>query len=579
MKKIIIFAILMFCVLLSATDWYNTAYSSWTYKLMIVEDVTTSGLTATWMDFVMLKDATATPVRIKNTAFGLTTTNRLYLYDNNYIYASGANTLNLTGGATIRLDYTDLELSTEVTVNSDGDLATSGDIECVDLASSGAATFTGAGTGVAVTNNQTIGGTLQVSGVSAFQGAITGSAGYLGSVGSAGSRSAGYFSTATANDAVTLTGAGTALDVDNNVNIDGTIVVDLTSLLSGVVTAPAGVVADLTGDVAGNITGTTFTDSGSGGVAVDGVLLIDGDIDLDIGDKLILDTDDDSYLYASADDIIDIWASDGKVATVSAQKLSLNTSCVLLADDITEFTGDNGTTIEGITIEKKASIISLQPSSGLYVAIKDNDVDGGSSHSFASANDLFVEGKLEVDELVYFDGGVSVTSGQTLTVYDVDLGGATPVLEAMAVDGATGNPLSVKGGNATTTGGDLNLDGGNATNDGDVVVGENYGNLEVQSLITFPTYKELTCDGGEIADDITKIVSYITATAADTINVADGVEGQIKSYVMLVNASAFSITIAPASSGFGSALILNDMDEAATIIFHGTKWYVKSKNN
>jgi len=48
---------------------------------------------------------------------------------------------------------------------------------------------------------------------------------------------------------------------------------------------------------------------------------------------------------------------------------------------------------------------------------------------------------------------------------------------------------------------------------------------------------------------------------------------------MLVNASAFSITIAPASSGFGSALILNDMDEAATIIFHGTKWYVKSKNN
>jgi len=126
MKKIIIFAILMFCVLLSATDWYNTVYSSWTYKLMIVEDVTTSGLTATWMDFVMLKDATATPVRIKNTAFGLTTTNRLYLYDNNYIYASGANTLNLTGGATIRLDYTDLELSAEVTVNSDGDLATSG---------------------------------------------------------------------------------------------------------------------------------------------------------------------------------------------------------------------------------------------------------------------------------------------------------------------------------------------------------------------------------------------------------------------------------------------------------------------
>lgn len=70
---------------------------------------------------------------------------------------------------------------------------------------------------------------------------------------------------------------------------------------------------------------TVFTDNGSG-VKLSDVLLDNGNIKLKTGKKLYLDSDLDTYLECSADDVIDVYINGSKDFVLSSNKLEVQTS-------------------------------------------------------------------------------------------------------------------------------------------------------------------------------------------------------------------------------------------------------------
>ena len=224
--------------------------------------------------------------------------------------------------------------------------------------------------------------------------------------------------------------------------------------------------------------------------------------------------------------------------------------------------------------EEKPDQFNILAPSGKYISIKDSDDTGGTSHGLTDRDDVYIEGLLEVDSKAWLDGALTVAG--TTTLATLEFSGNNPEVSPTAQESADGKNFIIHGGDGSANGGDLFLDGGAATTDGDVLLGDRDGNVSINSALLFPEGKELTCDGDGIPANITETINYINATKADTITVADGVEGQTICFVTMTNSTAFSIAIQPASCGWDTETVLDSKTSACELIFHTSNWYIKS---
>jgi len=571
MKKTFTLILLLglFVSIFGVTDYYDTAWNLWANKLLVAD----TGLSSSMSTISIADGGTNTPLSISTAGLMLGTSTRMYFRDTaTSIYSSDSNKLSIISGSDLTVTVptgSKFYLGTTSNYITANSLTLGSDVTCVNVTGTGTVTVPT----VACTTG-TVSGTLTVDGASTLTGAITATGGVTGDLtGDVSSTGTSSFEDITMTGTISATrGSGTGIAITSNGTIGGTLAV------TGVTTATGGVVGDLTGDVTGNVTGTKFSDRSTSGVTVDSLQVINGSIRLNGGSHYVaFDTDDDTYLYSDTDDIVDFKIGNSDDFTFSANLFTAIFESVIKSNTISETTSETGVTLDGCLMEGKTNVYNLFAPTGTYVAFTATDIAESADpagHSLADPDDVYIGGILEVDGAVYLDGTLNVYGATELE--SLTISGTSPQFNPTTLNQATGTDFIIHGGDANSTGGDLFLDGGAATTDGDVILGDRDGNVSINSPLLFPEYSELPCDGGEISAVITETINYINATANDTINVADGVEGQTISFVTWVNDSTYDIHIVPASCGWGTETILDSKTSACELIFHKTSWYIKS---
>lgn len=81
---------------------------------------------------------------------------------------------------------------------------------------------------------------------------------------------------------------------------------------------------------------------------------------------------------------------------------------------------------------------------------------------------------------------------------------------------------------------------------------------------------------GAGAIDLTTLVTKLTTTGADALTLADGVEGQIKIIVMIVDGGDGTLT--PTNFGNGTTITFNDAGDSCVLVFLGTDWWLLANN-
>jgi len=571
MRKII-FLLVIFCVafmtLQSAyTDTIVSSGISSTYKrLMFVQfDSLTTTLKPIWMG-----NQAVSPLEISTTQLSLNDANELHFRDDaTYLYSADSNDLSVVAAADLTLSATNLYLGSASNHIKSNTLTLAANLICVNATASG---------DLAVTDDVTADSvyvrTLEVTETTTLTGNVTSSGTITGNVtGNLAGNVTASSGTSTFT-AITSTGTGTfPTVVCTTATISGNSTVAGTQLVTGVLTNTDGIVANgyITSDKVDEI-------SGSGnGVTVDGLLLIDGDIQLNNDNYISFDDDDNSRIFSDTADEIDVNIGGATDFTFSANVLTAISGSSILSNTISETTSETGVTLDGCLMEEKESIYNFYSPSGKYVAFTASDVAEStdpSSHGLTDSDDLYIAGIFEVDGYTYLDG--LVTCASTVTTAGLSFSGNNPEVSPTAQESADGKNFIIHGGDGSANGGDLFLDGGAATTDGDVLLGDRDGNVSINSALLFPEGKELTCDGDGIPANITETINYINATKADTITVADGVEGQTICFVTMTNSTAFSIAIQPASCGWDTETVLDSKTSACELIFHTSNWYIKS---
>ena len=569
MRKII-FLLVIFCVafmtLQSAyTDTIVSSGISSTYKrLMFVQfDSLTTILKPIWMG-----NQAVSPLEISTTQLSLNDANELHFRDDaTYLYSADSNDLSVVAAADLTLSATNLYLGSASNHIKSNTLTLAANLICVNATASG---------DLAVTDDVTADSvyvrTLEVTETTTLTGNVTSSGTITGNVTGNLTGNVTASSGTSTFTAITSTGTGTfPTVVCTTATISGNSTVAGTQLVTGVLTNTDGIVANgyITSDKVDEI-------SGSGnGVTVDGLLLIDGDIQLNNANYISFDDDDNSRIFSDTADEIDVNIGGATDFTFSANVLTAISGSSIACNTISETTSNAGVTVDGMRIEQKASIQSFLPSTDIYTAFcPDDTTSNPTSHSLTDKDDVYIGGILEVDSKAWLDGALTVAG--TTTLATLEFSGNNPEVSPTAQESADGKNFIIHGGDGSANGGDLFLDGGAATTDGDVLLGDRDGNVSINSALLFPEGKELTCDGDGIPANITETINYINATKADTITVADGVEGQTICFVTMTNSTAFSIAIQPASCGWDTETVLDSKTSACELIFHTSNWYIKS---
>jgi len=568
MRKII-FLLVIFCVafmtLQSAyTDTIVSSGISSTYKrLMFVQfDSLTTTLKPIWMG-----NQAVSPLEISTTQLSLNDANELHFRDDaTYLYSADSNDLSVVAAADLTLSATNLYLGSASNHIKSNTLTLAANLICVNATASG---------DLAVTDDVTADSvyvrTLEVTETTTLTGNVTSSGTITGNVTGNLTGNVTASSGTSTFTAITSTGTGTfPTVVCTTATISGNSTVAGTQLVTGVLTNTDGIVANgyITSDKVDEI-------SGSGnGVTVDGLLLIDGDIQLNNDNYISFDDDDNSRIFSDTADEIDVNIGGATDFTFSANVLTAIDGSSIKSNILSESKADEGVTLEGCVFEEKPDQYNILAPSGKYISIKDSDDTGGTSHGLTDRDDVYIEGLLEVDSKAWLDGALTVAG--TTTLATLEFSGNNPEVSPTAQESADGKNFIIHGGDGSANGGDLFLDGGAATTDGDVLLGDRDGNVSINSALLFPEGKELTCDGDGIPANITETINYINATKADTITVADGVEGQTICFVTMTNSTAFSIAIQPASCGWDTETVLDSKTSACELIFHTSNWYIKS---
>jgi hypothetical protein len=79
---------------------------------------------------------------------------------------------------------------------------------------------------------------------------------------------------------------------------------------------------------------------------------------------------------------------------------------------------------------------------------------------------------------------------------------------------------------------------------------------------------------GALVANVTAAITNITTTGAATISLADGVQGQIKQFVMITDAGDAVLT--PVNRLGFSQITFNDVGDTATLMYTNAKWAVIS---
>jgi hypothetical protein len=79
---------------------------------------------------------------------------------------------------------------------------------------------------------------------------------------------------------------------------------------------------------------------------------------------------------------------------------------------------------------------------------------------------------------------------------------------------------------------------------------------------------------GALVANVTSAITNITTTGAATISLADGVQGQIKQFIMITDAGDAVLT--PLNRLGFSQITFNDVGDTVTLMFTNNKWAVMS---
>jgi hypothetical protein len=90
----------------------------------------------------------------------------------------------------------------------------------------------------------------------------------------------------------------------------------------------------------------------------------------------------------------------------------------------------------------------------------------------------------------------------------------------------------------------------------------------------------LTADGStSLTANVTSAITVINATSTTgTVTLADGSDGQIKTFINTSTAGVFLITITPTNLRGYTSVLLNAQGESVTLLFKGSKWNIIAGN-
>ncbi len=105
----------------------------------------------------------------------------------------------------------------------------------------------------------------------------------------------------------------------------------------------------------------------------------------------------------------------------------------------------------------------------------------------------------------------------------------------------------------------------------DVSIG---GVLGITGVATFGSnvVKSVAAKSGAGAIPITASIVKLTTTGANALTLADGVDGQELSIIMIVDGGAGTLT--PSNFGNGATLTFDDVGDSANLVFTNSKWYL-----
>ena len=90
----------------------------------------------------------------------------------------------------------------------------------------------------------------------------------------------------------------------------------------------------------------------------------------------------------------------------------------------------------------------------------------------------------------------------------------------------------------------------------------------------------LTADGSTaLTANVTSAITVVNATSTTgTVTLADGSDGQIKTFINTSTAGTFIITITPTNLRGYTSVLLNAQGESVTLLFKGSKWNIIAGN-
>jgi len=88
----------------------------------------------------------------------------------------------------------------------------------------------------------------------------------------------------------------------------------------------------------------------------------------------------------------------------------------------------------------------------------------------------------------------------------------------------------------------------------------------------------LTTDGSTaLSADIISAITEVNATAAiGTVTLADGNDGQIKTFINVATSGTFTVTITPSNLRGHTNVLLNAPGETVTLMFKNSNWNIMS---
>jgi hypothetical protein len=99
------------------------------------------------------------------------------------------------------------------------------------------------------------------------------------------------------------------------------------------------------------------------------------------------------------------------------------------------------------------------------------------------------------------------------------------------------------------------------------------GNLAISGgfLVMSQAVQSISGTGALVAN-VSSAITNITTTGAATISLADGIQGQIKQFIMITDGGDAVLT--PSNRGGYATITFNDVGDSVKLMFSNSKWYI-----